>query len=144
LEYEAKRHPIPQVRWLGLGQRKKENIMSTTQTNGTSSATKKAPAKAAPAKKAAEAKAEKKDGGKLFIYGAQGRAGITNRRTFPHQVTVAADVKDSEHTSKRWQTTRKVRFAVAIAVIIAGMLVVMRAIDASEDGLHDLNETGQQ
>jgi hypothetical protein len=39
---------------------------------------------------------------------------------------------------------RKVRVGVVVAVIIAGMLVLMRAINAIEDGLHGIHETGQQ
>jgi hypothetical protein len=96
---------------------KKEIAMSTTTTAAVETTAtakkapaKKAPAKAAPATKAAEPKAEKKDSGKLFIYEAQGRAGVTNRRTFPHHVAVAADVKDPEHTSKRWQQGVITRF----------------------------------
>jgi hypothetical protein len=63
---------------------------------------KAAPAKKAPAKKAAEPK-PKKDEGTTYTYEAKGRFGITNRRTFPHQVAVAADVKDPNHSSPRWQ-----------------------------------------
>jgi hypothetical protein len=67
----------------------------------------KAPAKQAPAK--APAKAEKKDG-TVYTYEAKGRAGITNRRSFPHQVVCAADVKDESHTSPRWQQGVITRF----------------------------------
>ena len=81
-------------------------MSTTTEIQASASATKKAPAtkapaKAAPAKKApvkaATEKAEKE--AKLYVYEATGRAGITNRRTFPHQVAVAADVRDESHTS---------------------------------------------
>lgn len=68
-------------------------------------AAKKAPAKA-PAKKAAE-----KDG-TVYTYEATGRFGVTNRRSFPHEVAVAADVKDPNHTSPRWQAGVITRFFV--------------------------------
>ena len=87
---------------------------TTTETQGPASATKKAPAKKAPAKapaKAAPNAAEKKDA-KLYVYEATGRAGITNRRTFPHQVAVAADVRDESHTSARWKQGVITRFFV--------------------------------
>lgn len=68
---------------------------------------KKAPAKA-PAPKPAEKKAN--TDGKLFVYEATGRAGITNRRTFPNKMAVAADVKDESHTSARWKQGVITRF----------------------------------
>lgn len=90
-------------------------MSTTTETQAPASATKKAPAtKAVPAKEApakAPAKpAEKKADGKLYTYEATGRAGITNRRTFPTQMSVAADVKDESHTSARWQKGVITRF----------------------------------
>jgi hypothetical protein len=63
-------------------------MSTTTETKTTTARTRKAPAKAAAPTKAAE----KKDG-KVYVYQATGRAGITNRRSFPHQVAVAADVR---------------------------------------------------
>jgi Rieske Fe-S protein len=101
----------------------KEIAMSTTtetaateapknlrQSRKETAAAKKAPAKA-PAK-AAPTVAEKKDkaDGTLFVYEATGRAGITNRRTFPTQMAVAADVKDENHTSPRWKQGVITRF----------------------------------
>lgn len=93
--------------------------MSTTTTaettaTATKAPAKKAPATKAPAKKPAPAKkaaepAAKKDG-KTYVYEATSRAGITNRRSFPHQVAVAADVRDPEHPSARWQKGVVTRF----------------------------------
>jgi hypothetical protein len=44
----------------------------------------------------------------------------------------------------RLSITRKVGVGVVVAVIIAGMLVLMGIIHDIEDGVHDLNETSQQ
>jgi hypothetical protein len=41
---------------------------------------------------------------------ATGRAGVTNTRTFPTEMVCAADVKDTSHTSKRWQQGVVTRF----------------------------------
>jgi hypothetical protein len=40
--------------------------------------------------------------------------------------------------------TRKVRIAVVVAAIIAGMFVLMEIMNDIEDGLHDLNGTSQK
>jgi hypothetical protein len=58
----------------------------------------KAPAKKAPAKKA-----EKKDGTVYTYEAGPSRAGLINRRSFGHEVVLAADVQDPQHPSKRWQ-----------------------------------------
>lgn len=71
-------------------------------------AAKPAPAKATTAKSAAEPKA-KKDG-KVYVYEASSRAGITNRRSFPTQMAVAVDVQDPNHPSPRWQKGVVTRF----------------------------------
>ncbi|OIN82678.1 hypothetical protein K3U93_18530 [Mycobacterium malmoense] len=79
-------------------------------------AARKTPAKKGPAKapaKLAEKKAEKKAEGTVYVYeSGPSRAGLVNKRSFPHQVSVAADVQDPQHTSRRWQQGVITRFFV--------------------------------
>jgi hypothetical protein len=83
-------------------------MSNTTTTTVAKDPAKKAPAKATTKKPAAE-KAESETG-ELYVYEATGRAGITNRRTFPAKMAVAADVKDESHTSARWKQGVITRF----------------------------------
>lgn len=85
-------------------------------TQSKEAATKAAPAKAAPAKKAAEKPAKKEKDGTLYTYKATGRAGITNTRTFPSEMVVAADVKDENHPSPRWKAGVITRFFASQAM----------------------------